>query len=287
MEFAKIGSVQMTLLILITVLAFAVPLAIAIIWTVRKKERFTTVLVGAATFFLFVIVLEKPIQNVLVVPTQMGLPEHAAAAWIGARPLLMALILALFPGVFEETGRLIAFKTVLKNRKNRETSISHGIGHGGFEVMFLIGVSYLGYLSYAFMINSGTFGMVVEQVKALAPDQADQLILLARQMAELTAPSILLVMAERTFAVLFHIGASILVFYACRDRERFWLYPVAILLHTALDFVSALMYVDLIRIPVWLMEGVIVIFGIGTFCAAYFLLYRKDKPKPEAASPAV
>ena len=34
-------------------------------------------------------------------------------------------------------------KTVLKNKKNRETSISYGIGHAGFEVMFVLGVSFI------------------------------------------------------------------------------------------------------------------------------------------------
>ena len=49
-EFAKVGTQQIGLLALGTILMIATPIVIAIIWTKKKKERFTTVLVGAATF---------------------------------------------------------------------------------------------------------------------------------------------------------------------------------------------------------------------------------------------
>ena len=235
MEFAKVGNAQMGLMVLGVLIFLFVPVIIAIIWTVKKKERFTTVLIGAATFLLFAIILEKPLQNILVFPGQMGLPEHAAAKFINARPVLWALIVGLFPGVFEETGRLVAFKTVLRNRKNRETGISHGIGHGGFEVMFVLGVTYITNISYAVMINTGAFGNLIAQMAAQAPDQVEQGYAVAAQLAAFSVGDLALGVLERIFAVMFHIGASMLVFYACKDKKKFWLYPVAILIHTAMD----------------------------------------------------
>ena len=276
-EFAKIGTAQIGLLVLGTVLMTVVPLVIAIVWTKKKNERFTTVLVGAATFLVFAVILEKLIQNVLVFPTLMGLPETGISKFINARPVLWAFIVALFPGVFEETGRLVAFKTVLKNRKNRETSISHGIGHGGFEVMILMGATYATYLAYALMINSGTFGIVVDQVRAQAPEQAETLTTLVDQIAAFSFADLAIEIVERIFAVLFHIGASMIVFYACKDKGRFRLYPLAILLHTAMDFVAALSLAEVWNPPVWVLEGIIGIMAILTFGGAYFLLYKKDE----------
>ena len=113
-------------------LGIALPLILAIVWCKKKKEPFTTVLIGAATFMLFAIVIEKPLQALLIMPTSLGLPEHAASTFINARPVLWGIVVGLFPGVFEETGRLIAYKTVLRRRMQRETGLSHGIGHGGF-----------------------------------------------------------------------------------------------------------------------------------------------------------
>ena len=275
-EFAKVGSAQIGLLVLGAILMFAVPLTIAIIWTKKKKERFTTVLVGAATFLLFAVVLEKPLLALLIAPTQMGLADTGISQFVNARPILWAFIAGLFPGVFEETGRLVAYKTVLKKRNDRETSISHGIGHGGFEVMYLMGVTYATYIAYAVMINAGTFGTVVDQVMAQAPDQADTLVVVANGIASFSFANLALSIVERVFAVLFHIGASIIVFYACRDKGRLWLYPLAILIHTAMDFIAGLTTVGVWKLPVWALEGIIAIFGVLTFCGAFFLLYKKD-----------
>lgn len=275
-EFAKVGTGQIHLLILGTILMIVVPLVIAIIWTKKKKEKFTTVLVGAATFLLFAIILEKPIQNALVFPTQMGLADHAISHFINARPILWAFVVGLFPGVFEETGRLVAYKTVLKKRKNRETSISHGIGHGGFEVMFVLGVTYATYIAYALMINTGTFGAVVEQVKAQAPEQVEAVTALASQIAAFSFADLGVAIVERICAVMFHIGASILVFYACKDKKKFWLYPLAILLHTAMDFIAGLTLAGVWDPPTWVLEVIVGIVGVFTFCGAFFLLYKKD-----------
>ena len=254
MEFAKIGNSQMGLLVSGAILFTVVPLIIAIVWTIKKKEKFTSVLAGAATFLLFAVILEKPLQNILVFPTMMGLSEHAAAGFINARPVLWALIVGLFPGVFEETGRLVAFKTVLKNRKNRETGISHGIGHGGFEVMFVLGIAYIQYISYASMINAGTFGDMIAQVAAQAPEQTAQGYAIAAQLAAFSAGDLAINVVERIFSVMFHTGASILVFYACRDKKKFWLYPLAILIHTLIDMYGGLMLANVINIPDWVFE---------------------------------
>jgi uncharacterized membrane protein YhfC len=278
-EFAKVGSAQIGLLVLGAILMIVVPLVIAIIWTRKKKERFTTVLVGAATFLLFAVIIEKPLQALLITPAQIGLADTGISQFINARPVLWAFIVGLFPGVFEETGRLVAYKTVLKKRKNRETSISHGIGHGGFEVIFVMGVMYATYIAYAMMINTGTFGTVVEQVMAQDPDQADSLVAVASGIASFSFTNLCVSIMERIFAVLFHIGASIIVFYACKDKSRFWLYPLAILLHTAMDFVVGLTSVGVWNPSVWVIEGILAIFGVLTFCGAFFLLYKKDVGK--------
>lgn len=277
MENIHIGTAQFVWLILGAVIFITVPVAVAIIWKIRKKEPVLPILTGAAVFLLFALILEKPIQNVLLFPTALGLPDHAVSGFLGAHPVLLALLAGLFPGVFEETGRFVAFKTVLKNRKNRETSISYGIGHGGFEVMLLLGIAFVEYIVFAVMINTGLFGSIVDQVAAQAPDQVGALEATANTIASFSLSDLCLAALERVFAVLFHIGASVLVFYACRDKGRFWLFPFAVVLHTAMDFVAALYSLNVVGMPAWALECVVAAFGAGTFFAAYFLLYKKDK----------
>ena len=271
MEFAHIGTQSFAALALGAALGILLPLALALVWVRKKHEPFKTVLVGAVIFFLFVTILEKPIQALVITG------EHPVAAFLSANPVWWALVVGLFPGVFEETGRLFAFKAILKNRKNRETAISYGIGHGGLEVMMLLGANYTAYLVYAVMINSGTFGAVIEQAAAKAPAQAETLRTLAGQLSGLTIGGVGLALLERAFAFLFHLGASILVFYACRDKGRFWLYPLAIVLHTALDFIAGLTIAKAVTIPTMALEGIIGAFGVLVFGGAYFLLYRRDR----------
>ena len=275
-EFATVGREQFIALGLGVLLAVIIPIAIALIWKFWKHEKFTTILVGAATFVLFALILEKTIQNALVFPTTMGLPDHAASQFINARPILWALVLGLFPGVFEETGRFMAFKTVLRNRRNRETSISYGIGHGGIEVILVLGINYIVYIVYAVMINTGTFQGIIDQVAEQAPFQEEAIRALADQLAVFSFADIGTSMFERVFAFLFHVGASILVFYAARDKGRFWLYPLAILLHTALDSLAGLNMAKVVQLSAPALEAMVVAFGLLTFLGAYFLLYKKD-----------
>ena len=276
-EFAPGGREQFIALGLGVLLAVIIPIAIALIWKFWKHEKFTTILVGAATFVLFALILEKTIQNALVFPTTMGLPDHAASQFINARPILWALVLGLFPGVFEETGRFVAFKTVLRNRRNKETSISYGIGHGGIEVILVLGINYIVYIVYAVMINTGTFQGIIDQVAEQAPFQEEAIRALADQLAVFSFADIGTGMFERVFAFLFHVGASILVFYAARDKGRFWLYPLAILLHTALDSLAGLNMAKVVQLSAPELEAIVVAFGLLTFLGAYFLLYKKDK----------
>ncbi len=283
-ENAHVGAAPFVWMTIGAVIFIAAPVLLALVWKIRKKEPLTTILVGAAAFLLFALILEKPIQNVLAFPTAMGLKDHAISRFLNAKPVLLALIAGLFPGVFEETGRLVAYKTVLRKRRNRETSISYGIGHGGFEVMLLLGITYFQYIVYAIMINTGTFSVVIDQVAAQAPEQLSSVNAIVRLLTGFSFADLGIAFVERIFAVLFHIGASILVFYAARDRKRFWLYLLAILLHTGMDFAAGLSIFGVVELSTWALEGIIAVMGLSVFFGAYFLLYRKDAGKPSEDS---
>lgn len=254
-----------------------VPIVLSIVWLVKKKERITTILIGAVCFILFALILEKPIQNVLAFPTALGLPNHALSNFFNANPILLAFVAGLFPGLFEETGRFVAFKTILRKRKNRETSISYGIGHGGIEVVVLLGLTYINYIIYALMINSGLMQTTINQMMEIAPEQVGQLEEIIVMMTTFSGTTLLINVVERIFAVMFHIGASILVFYACKDKSKMWLYPLAIILHTLMDFIAAMVIFNVISISDLGLELIIAILGMAVFFGSFFLLYKRDK----------
>ena len=270
MDYGTVSNQTLVMLGIGAVIFLVVPIIIAIIWKKKKKEPFTTILIGAATFLLFVTV-EKVIQNFFIMDTTpMG-------AFINARPVLWAFTVGFFPGLFEETGRLVAYKTLLKKRQQRETSISYGLGHGGVaEVSVIMTYTMISYIAYAALINSGEIATVIEQVRELAPNQLSQIEELIRQLTGFSAMYLLVMIIQRVFAVMFHVGASIMVFYACKDK-KFWLYPLAILIHTLIDMYGGLMLANVISIPDWVFEVIFAIASSLVFFGAYFLLYRKDK----------
>lgn len=283
MEFGTVSTSSMVLMLLTAILGIALPLITAVIWCKKKHEPFTTVLIGAATFLLFAIVIEKPLQALVI---QLDSP---VSQFVNARPVLWAFIVGLFPGVFEETGRFVAFKTLLRKRKQRETGLSHGIGHGGFEAMFILGITYIEYFVFALMLNQGSFfELMIEPVKdTLTPDVVKQINGIVEQITTFSAGMLGLALVDRLIAVLYHIGASILVFYSCKDKKKWWLYPLAVVIHTAIDSMAGLQLAGVINVSDWIFEIIFAVAAIGTFLGAYILLYRKDKPKEVAAGNAL
>lgn len=143
-------------------------------------------------------------------------------------------------------------------------------------MILILGLTYIQYIAYAVMLNTGTFGTVVDQVVSQAPEQLGSIESVVSLLTGFSFADLSIAFVERIFAVLFHIGASIFVFYACKDKKRFWLYPFAIILHTGMDFIGALSIFNVINLSAWTLEGIVAVFGLLTFFGAYLLLYRKD-----------
>ena len=270
MDYGTVSDQTFVLLGIGALIFLVVPLVISIIWKKKKNEPFTTVLIGAATFIVFV-VAEKIIQSFFISDA------NPLGSFINARPVLWAFTVGFFPGIFEETGRLVAFKTLLKKRKQRETSISYGLGHGGIaEVSVLMTYTMITYIIYAVMINTGEIKTIVDQVKELAPSQLSQIEGVIKQLTDFSVMSLVPMIIERVFAVMYHVGASILVFYACKDKKKFWLYPLAVVIHTLIDFMGGLQLAGVISMPSWAFEVVFAIASTATFLGAYLNLYKRD-----------
>ena len=278
MEFGTVSTTSLLFMLLTAVLGIALPLITAIIWCKKKHEPFTTVLIGAATFLLFAIVIEKPLQALVISL------DSPVSQFVNARPVLWGIIVGLFPGVFEETGRFVAFKTVLRKRKQRETGLSHGIGHGGFEALFILGITYIEYFVFAIMLNQGTFvELMVEPIKdTLTPDVVNQITGIVEQVTTFSAATMGVALVDRLIAVLYHIGASIMVFYAVKDKKKWWLYPLSILIHTVIDGLLGLQLAGVFELSDVANEIIFAVEALAVFLGAFFLLYKKDQPKEAA-----
>ena len=245
----------------------ALPLAVAIWWVRTRHEKVTTVLAGAATWFLFALVLEAAPKAVFLNP---ALPIGRKV--LGS-PALYTALGALLAGVFEETGRLVAFKTVLRKRRNRETAVSHGVGHGGMEAFFLLTVTGVQNLVYALLIRSGKFGELLEAAAARGADTT-ALEALPAQLAALTPLSACLALGERVSGMLLHAGLSVLVFYACK-RSRYRLFGLAVLLHALFDVPAALWQMGVIT-NLLVLEAILFLYAAVFLAVMLAALYRRD-----------
>ena len=208
------------------VLGIAVPVCLAV-WLVRKyRARLSTILIGAGTFIVFALVLES-IMHQLVLKGPNG-PA------IMGNTLLFAVYGGLAAGVFEETGRFLSMKFLLKKQPSTALpGIAYGIGHGGAEMLIIFGITMISNLVVSALINAGLSGILFAKVPE---DAAAQLQAQLNQLQTVGAGALLIGLWERISALVLHLGLSMLVWVAVRKGGKWlWLFPAAVALHAIVD----------------------------------------------------
>ncbi len=207
-------------------LGFAVPVCLSIYLVRKHHARPSTILVGAVTFIVFALVLESLMhQLVLKGP-------HGAA--IMENTFLFAVYGGLAAGVFEETGRFLSMKFLMKKEPSTPLpGVAYGIGHGGAEMIIIFGITMIGNLAVSALINSGQTDAIFSKVPEEA---AGQLQAQLDQLQALGAGTLLIGLWERFSALILHVGLSVLVWVAVRKGGKWlWLFPAAIALHALVD----------------------------------------------------
>ena len=237
---------SMAFMALAALFCFAMPVLLLIYYK-RKGADVLPFFVGCAVFVIFALILESLMHQLVLKVLPVG-------KTILGNTLLYALYGGLAAGVFEETGRFLAFKTVLKKKLgNDRNALMYGAGHGGIEAILIVGLTYIGNIVMSVLINAGqtdlltatAAGEAAEQVKAVL----DSLVT--------TAPwTYLLAIVERAVAITTHICLSVLVFFAVKKPGKGWLFPLAILLHAILDGLTVILAA---RLPVVAVEGCLVV----------------------------
>lgn len=224
-----------TIIVLIAVALMTLLLPLGVMFFLRRRGgTWTAFLTGAGTFVLFAMILE-PILHDLVLRSPAG-------AAIQGNILLYGLYGGLAAGLFEETGRLLAFRFVLKNHPGRITALSYGIGHGGVEALLLVGLTMVSNLILGLSHAAGT--PLPEEAAAAAE-------------AILSTPASLFLWSglERLSAMALHMSLSVLVFASVRTGKR-WLFPAAIGVHAAVNFAAV---VSNAHLPVAATEAIVLL----------------------------
>lgn len=245
---------NLTAVILTTLYAFVLPIVLVIWWKKRSGVSFWPFVAGAVCFTLFAMVLERLLHQLCLVS------DNAVSRAILASPVLYMLYGAFAAGIFEETGRLFGFKVLLRKQRQSATAVAYGIGHGGIEVILILGITYLIYLLALLGVPFG---------------DAESTSALVGAAQSISFPLALLGMVERISALLLHIGLSMVVFVAASQPGKLWLYPVAILLHALMDAPAALYQYGILR-SLAVLEVFVFVFGLACLLLGRRLLKNYD-----------
>lgn len=208
------------------ILAILIPIAALIIFKLKNKDvKLRYFFIGAATFVVFALILEQILHYFMLSTIQ------------NSGVVFYTLYGALCAGIFEETGRFLAFKLFCKNENDPRASIMYGLGHGGVEAVVLVGVTLISYAVTAMTVNA----LGTEALFGALPDE--QRWAAEAQIAALTdydMVSTIVSLAERILAIILHTALSVIVFASIKMKGRLWLYPAAIVLHALFDVPAAL-----------------------------------------------
>lgn len=269
MDFQTIPTMSIVGMIFSLIISFALPITLLVI--VLKKNRgnakISSFFIGCGTFFLFALVLEQIMHFIVLTVTGDALKSNV---------LLYGLYGGLAAAVFEETGRFLAMKYLMKKNLTRENALTYGVGHGGIEAILLIGMTYVSNIVISLMINAGQFQKLVAET----PEISASLVGIE---ALWTTPSVNFFIGgvERIFAVTAQIAFSVLVFYSIKHSKKLPLF-FAYLLHFTIDF-AAVALSSFCKSLIVLELAVALIAGVAAYIA--FRLYKKDCALEEASSP--
>ena len=246
----SVPTLSMVFMALAALFCFAMPVLLLIYYR-KKGADILPFFIGCLVFVMFALILE-PLMHQLVLKV---LPVGKT---IMGNTLLYALYGGLAAGIFEETGRFLAFRTVLKKQLgNDRNALMYGAGHGGIEAILIVGLTYIGNIVMSVLINAGQTDMLTATATGEAAEQLKAVL----DSLVTTAPwTYLLAIVERALAITTHICLSMLVFFAVKKPDKGWLFPTAILLHAALDGVMVILAAHL---PTVAVEGCLAVMVLG------------------------
>lgn len=222
-------------------ICLALPALIAVILIIKRKGKWYIFVLGILSFTVSQLLLRIPL-----------LVELRNTAWFNmfilTQSFLFMMVLALSAGVFEETGRYLALRFLHKDLLTWENGLLFGLGHGGVEAFWIVGLQYANAIADA-LSGKNTAALMM------------------------TPPADLLMGGvERIFAVLLHIGFTMLVLYAVKRRNILF-YILAVLAHWFVDAVTTLFAVAGVSLGAWETEAL-----LGALAVLSVILIIKIKP---------
>ena len=272
-ESIVVGKSSVPALVLTVLLMIAIAVLSFVYWRRKHKQqtKLSWLIAGAIGFVVSARVLELGVHYFCIIS------DNPVSRFLGGNTAAYVLYGAVMAGVFEECGRYVILKYILKKDRTRENAVLYGIGHGGIEILFVLLPSMITLLTVAVLFSSGDTETALRTLNSTEETAAAALPSVQAAAAfdfSMMAMNVL----ERLTAMLVHIGLTVLVFYGVL-REKKGCLPLAILLHMLADTFAALYQRGVL--PLWTVElwGAVWAAVIGFMAVR---LYRNMGEQPPA-----
>ncbi len=248
MEFEKIvvGKSSVPSLIITTVLMVAIPVAFFLYWHRKHKEQTNIryLIAGALGFMVSARVLELGVHYFCI------LADNPVSRFINGSTVVYVLYGTIMAGVFEECGRHIVLKYIMKKNRTRENAVLYGIGHGGIEILAVVLPTMITYHVIAVLFSQGDAENALRSLK-ITEETAAAALPSVQAAAAFGYGMMAMSVIERLIAMLLHIGLTVIVFYGVLSAGKGAL-PLAILLHMLMDTFAGLYQRG--AVPLWAVE---------------------------------
>lgn len=255
-------------------LLFLVPVVFWFIWHRGHKGelKFKYLLMGAIGFIVSARVLESGVHMFCIVL------DTPVSRFINGSILAYVLYGITMAGVFEECGRHIVLKYIMKRDKTPENAVLYGIGHGGIEVWAVVLPTIVTQLTIAMMFSAGDIPAALSALN-ITEETAAAALPTVLGAAQFGPDMLVLTTVERIITMLVHTALTVIVFYGIWENKKGYL-PMAIALHMVVDTFAALYQCGVV--PLWLCE---VWAAVWTVVIVYIAvkLYRRMKENKAGA----
>ncbi len=247
LENIVIGKSSVPSLIITVILMIAIPVCSFIYWRRKHREqtKISWLIAGAVGFVVSARVLELSIHYLCIVI------DNPVSRFINGNTAAFVLYGITMAGVFEECGRYIVLKYIMKKDRTRENAVMYGIGHGGIEMLTVLLPAMILYLAIAVLFSQGDTAAALKTLN-ITEETAAAALPSVQAAAAFDYAMMAMNVIERVLAMLLHIGLTVIVWYGVVNGRKIFLLT-AILLHMLADTFPALYQRGLV--PVWAVEA--------------------------------
>ena len=233
-------------LIITVILMIAIPVIFFVHWRKKHKQqtKISYLIAGAVGFIVSARVLELGVHYFCI------LADNPVSRFINGNTVAFVLYGIIMAGVFEECGRHIVLKYIMKKNRTPENAVLYGIGHGGIEILAVLLPAMITYLAVAVLFSAGNIENALSTLN-ITEETAAAALPSVQAAAAFDYGMMAMNVIERLFAMLCHIGLTVIVYYGVVNAKKICL-PAAILLHMLMDTFPALYQRSVV--PLWAVE---------------------------------